>query len=155
MSPCCSCSEILNEQTGRHFCGCCGATVPETVSQNQGNDTMTDALRASDNEAAKVAVAPRVTLDDIEARIAGEYYIRANEATTTEGAVDDGVSDALACLTICILVMRNGFTVTGESACASPANFNAELGRKFAREQAVRKVWAFEGYALRSKLAGV
>ena len=56
-------------------------------------------------------------------------------------------------LTFCVLVLRNGFTVTGESACASPDNFDAEIGRKLARENAVNKVWPLMGYELRSKLA--
>ena len=95
-----------------------------------------DSLKNTDNDAAKVAVAPRVTLESLEARIASEHYY-----------VHEGI------LTICVLKMVNGFYITGESAPASPANFNAELGRKFAREQAVRKAWGFEGYALRDKLA--
>lgn len=95
-----------------------------------------NSLRVTENESAAVAVAPRVTLDSIEAKVASEHYY-----------VHEGI------LTICVLKMANGFFVTGESAPASPANFNAELGRKFAREQAVRKVWGFEGYALREQLA--
>lgn len=57
-------------------------------------------------------------------------------------------------ITFCVLVLRNGFTVTGESACASPENFDAELGRKIARQNAVAKVWPLMGYALKQKLAG-
>lgn len=49
-------------------------------------------------------------------------------------------------------VLQNGFTVTGESACASPENFNAEIGRKIARENAVNKVWPLMGYALKQRL---
>jgi hypothetical protein len=60
---------------------------------------------------------------------------------------------ALKLLTFCVLVLRNGFTVTGESACASPENFNAEIGRKIARQNAISKVWPLMGYELRSKLA--
>lgn len=56
-------------------------------------------------------------------------------------------------LTFCVLVLRNGFTVTGESACAIPENFDAEIGRKIARENAVNKIWPLLGYELRSKLA--
>ncbi|MCY1362259.1 hypothetical protein D3C81_1894390 [compost metagenome] len=56
-------------------------------------------------------------------------------------------------LTFCVLVLRNGFTVTGESACASPENFDAEIGRKIARQNAVAKIWPLMGYELRSKLA--
>lgn len=94
-----------------------------------------DVLQLSDDEATKVAVAPRVTLKDIESKVAEETYF---------------VHDAV--LTICIIRLSNGFYVTGESAPASPANFNAELGRKLAREMAVRKIWGFEGYLLRDKL---
>ncbi len=59
----------------------------------------------------------------------------------------------LSLVTFCVLALKNGFTVTGESACASPANFNAEIGRKIARENAVAKVWPLMGYELRTKLA--
>lgn len=55
-------------------------------------------------------------------------------------------------LTFCVLILRNGFTVTGESACASPENFDAEVGRKIARQNAVQKIWPLMGYELRSKL---
>ena len=64
------------------------------------------------------------------------------------------VLPALGLLTFCVLVLRNGFTVTGESACASPENFNAELGRKIARQNAVQKIWPLMGYALKERLSG-
>jgi Phage protein (N4 Gp49/phage Sf6 gene 66) family len=60
---------------------------------------------------------------------------------------------SLPLLTFCVLVLRNGFTVTGESACASPENFDAELGRKIARQNATAKIWPLMGYELRSKLS--
>lgn len=55
-------------------------------------------------------------------------------------------------LTVCALTLRNGFIVTGESAAASPENFDEEIGRKIARGNARDKIWAFEGYLLREKL---
>lgn len=55
-------------------------------------------------------------------------------------------------LTVCCLKLRNGFTVTGESACASPDNFDEELGRKIAKDNARSKIWALEGYVLRQGL---
>ena len=85
---------------------------------------------------AAVAVAPRVTLEALNARVSSEQYL-----------IVDGI------LTICVLKMANGFYITGESAPASPENYNAELGQQFAREQAIRKAWAFEGYSLRDRLA--
>ena len=56
-------------------------------------------------------------------------------------------------LTFCVLVLSNGFTVTGESACASPENFDAEVGRKIARQNAVNKVWPLLGFRLRDQLS--
>ncbi len=57
-----------------------------------------------------------------------------------------------SCLTICALTMQNGFVVTGESACAIPANFDAEIGRKIARENARQKLWPLLGFRLRDQL---
>ncbi|WP_454843454.1 Gp49 family protein [Pseudomonas gorinensis] len=51
-----------------------------------------------------------------------------------------------------MLVLRNGFTVTGESACASPENFNEEIGRKIARKNAEQKIWPLMGYELKQRL---
>lgn len=56
-------------------------------------------------------------------------------------------------LTVCALTLRNGFHVVGESAAASPANFDQEIGKKISRDNARNKIWALEGYLLRSKLA--
>lgn len=56
-------------------------------------------------------------------------------------------------MTVCALTLRNGFIVVGESAAASPTNFDAELGKKIARDNARNKIWAFEGYALRERLS--
>lgn len=106
---------------------------------------------------AKGKTAARVTPADIEANITSEHYFTAQDGIAGSGAVNprhgyDTVP--LGMLTFCVLVLRNGFTVTGESACASPENFDAEIGRKIARQNAVQKIWPLMGYELRSKLAG-
>lgn len=54
--------------------------------------------------------------------------------------------------TICLLTLTNGFTVSGKSSCASPDNFDAEIGKKLARENARNKIWQLEGYLLKQKL---
>ena len=56
------------------------------------------------------------------------------------------------CITVCCITLKNGFTVIGESACASPENFNQEIGEKIAFEQARNKIWMLEGYLLKNKL---
>lgn len=110
---------------------------------------------------AKGLTAARVTLADVEANIANEVYFTAADGVSASGdGVHSGVNSvgpatmqAIGLLTFCVLVLRNGFTVTGESACASSKNFDAELGRKIARDSARQKVWALMGYELKSKLA--
>ncbi len=97
----------------------------------------------------KGLTAPRVTPDDIEANISGELCFTVGNAAR---ALNCPVCDAVDMLTICVLTMRNGFTVTGESACASPENFDADLGRKIARQNAVSKIWPLMGYALKERL---
>lgn len=102
---------------------------------------------------AKGLTAPRITPADIEANIASEHYFTAADGASSCGLVGYGAGHPLSLLTFCVLVLKNGFTVTGESACASPENFDAELGRKIARQNAVNKIWPLMGYELRSRLA--
>jgi hypothetical protein len=102
----------------------------------------------------KGLTAPRVTPADVEANIISEHYFTAGNAIAfNEGGPSVVAPDATKLLTFCVLVLRNGFTVTGESACASPENFNAELGAKIARKNAIEKVWPLMGYALKQKLS--
>lgn len=109
---------------------------------------------------AKGLTAPRVTLADVESEIDGEYYFTARDGVQQNFHQQDeltrltGAHDALARLTFCVLHLRNGFTVTGESACASPENYDAEIGRKIARQKAVEKIWPLLGFRLRDKLVG-
>lgn len=99
---------------------------------------------------AKGLTAPRVTPQRIEEVIAEEYFFTA--ASALKGTPGES-SPPCQLLTFCVLVLKNGFTVTGESACASPENFNAEIGRKVARTNALNKIWPLEGYLLRERLS--
>lgn len=78
----------------------------------------------------------KVTIEQIESKIKGETYL----------VLPDGKS------TLCILDLENGYTIKGLSACVDPKEFNLELGRKYAREEAVRQIWPLEGYLLAEKL---
>lgn len=114
---------------------------------------MNDAIEKEIQE--KGLTAPRITPADIEAAIAAEVFYTPGRDADTGALPDDcnAIDEALGCLTICVLVLKNGFTVVGKSACASPENFDAELGRKIARQDAVSQIWPLEGYQLRTKLA--
>ncbi|MBM6427865.1 hypothetical protein JQC70_22175 [Burkholderia contaminans] len=131
-------------------------------------------MSETDNEierelCAKGKSAPRLTPADIQAAIFSEHYFTAehgiegamaalqlhqvfNEVDTEVGEIEPDRS-SLRLLTFCVLVLRNGFTVTGESACVSPENFDAEIGRKVARAKAIEKIWPLEGYLLRQRLS--
>jgi hypothetical protein len=105
--------------------------------------------------------APRVILSDIETAIASEHYFTAQAGATAKGSCNYYTPDHevpisfenLGLLTFCVLVLRNGFTVTGESACVSVSNFDPEIGRKISRQNAIQKIWPLLGYSLKEKLA--
>ena len=105
---------------------------------------------------AKGKTAARVTPADIEANIKQTYFFTAEEGAQGALAKTDPELGAefpsISMLTFCVLVLKNGFTVTGESACASPENFDAEIGRNIARQNAVQKIWPLLGFALKERL---
>ncbi|MDF2490950.1 MAG: hypothetical protein K0S77_3572 [Pseudomonas sp.] len=101
----------------------------------------------------KGLTAPRVTPADVEANIAEELFFTAADGVIGKGQGAQVAENSPArLLTFCVLILRNGFTVTGESACASPENFDEEVGRKIARQNAEQKICPLMGYALRSTL---
>ena len=114
---------------------------------------------------AKGKTAPRVTPADIEANIVSEVYFTAHEGVSGALALQQSANPiacrteaplepALCLLTFCVLVLKNGYTVHGHSACASPENFDAKIGRSIARQNAVQQIWPLMGYELRSRLKG-
>lgn len=112
-------------------------------------------------QAAGAGDAPRVRPEDVEAAIASEHYFTAAQGASRaayDEMLDQGgvinsqqaapLPDALSLLTFCVLVLKNGYTVTGESAVISKANFNAQIGRDVARKAAVAKIWPLLGFRL-------
>lgn len=109
-------------------------------------------LQATDELGARGATHPRVSLADINRNISAEHYFTAGDAVAALKQPTNPNSP-LDILTICTIVMHNGFVVIGKSAPASPENFDAERGRVFAREDAIRQLWPLMGFALRDRLA--
>jgi hypothetical protein len=97
----------------------------------------TDEAATEEEIVRKGLTAPRLTPDLIDAQIVSEAY-----------HVFPGTT-----MTVCALTLRNGFVTIGESAAASPENFDEAIGKRIARDNARNKIWALEGYLLRSKLA--
>lgn len=109
----------------------------ETDEERQKR-TGLSSLRIADEESAAVQKTRfRVTLDSLYARIREEEYINPR---------------SIPHMTICVLMLDNGFALVGKSSPADEQNFNEELGRKFAREDAIRQMWAFEAYLLRERM---
>ncbi len=95
---------------------------------------MTDSLRVTEAELRAKAVAPRVTEEELDANITQRTFFY-------EGL-----------LTLCVLTLKNGFMTVGESACASPENYDRDIGERLAFEHARDKIWPLMGYALRDRL---
>lgn len=72
----------------------------------------------------------KLTPEILESKIQGEQYHQFDNTTVT----------------VCCLTLENGFNVIGESACISPAYFNAEIGKKVARENAFEQLWKLYGF---------
>lgn len=107
----------------------------------------TDEATIEEEIVRKGKTAPRLTPQHIDDQIVSERWGRASELFNEPNSVP------LQCLTVCVVTLRNGFTLVGKSACASPENFDLEIGGKIARDDARKQIWALEGYLLRSKLA--
>lgn len=114
-------------------------------------------IKETDREAELAATSPntRVSLNRLEREIASIFYLTGQEAATAGRVESDQILPPAAYLesyTICMVVMRNGYTVVGTSAPADPKNFNAALGRKLAYEDAARRIWPVLGYEMRTAL---
>ena len=111
-------------------------------------------LQATEAASAEVAkTANRVSLKTIEDAIAEAYFFNLRDAVVGAGSQTPEPSDRLKTLTMCVLVFRNGFIQIGYTAPADPENFNADVGRRFAREHAIREAWSKFGFALCEQLA--
>lgn len=115
-----------------------------TAAQTEGLDATERAIQE------KGLTAPRVTPADIEGAVVDVHFVNAGHVVY---GPTDRTSGPLDLLTLCLLTTKNGFTVVGKSACASPENFNKELGERIALEDAKRQLWPLLGYALRDRLA--
>ena len=138
------------------------AAVAESLADEQPTIPHDEVMAEADAIInAKASKAPRVTLADIEAEILSENYFTAAQGIHGEAI---GINAAyqnipefspLHRLTFCVLILKNDYMVTGDSCCVSPENFDAELGRKLARENAIEKVWPLLGFRLHDKLAAI
>ncbi len=106
------------------------------MNNRDGSVPSTDEALLEQKLQEKGLNAPRITPADIDGAIVGERY-----------HVFPGTT-----MTVCLLTLRNGFYVTGESAAVSLANFDEQIGRDIARRNARDKIWSLEGYALRNRL---
>lgn len=100
---------------------------------------------------AAVSTAPRITPEHIMGKIKSVHYLNVGDALLALGE-STSVNQSEKLLTICVITLENGFTVTGESACASPENYNLAIGQEIAYKHAVDKIWMLEGYLLKNDL---
>ena len=85
----------------------------------------------------------KLELQDIKDTVVDEQYHRFTKGNTLGKST----------LTVCCLTLKNGYQVTGESACVDPDNFDVALGKELAKENAIRKIWTLEGYLLKQEFS--
>lgn len=108
-------------------------------------------LQATEDYSADRATAPRVSLQSMEDKIEHICFVSGADAALASG--NEVAGPSLKLLTLCLVTMKNGFVLVGKSAPASAENFDAEKGKLFAYEDAIKQLWPLEGYALRERLA--
>ena len=93
------------------------------------------------------------TPQELAERIAAKPYPKVISSVMESRIVDTQYwQPEGTCLTVCMLRIDNGYTVCGESGCADPRNFDAQLGRDLARQAAFNKLWPLFGFALAEDL---
>lgn len=96
----------------------------------------------TEQELQAIAVAPRVTKAQIDAKAALLTYRFEQPADTTS--------------TFAHAYLGSFYLASGHSACVSKENYNQEIGERLARQQAetkaINKLWELEGYALHKQL---
>ena len=95
---------------------------------------------------------PKITYEDIQDAIVSEHYFTAAQGVFGSEGITVDEDSSLHLLTFCVLTLKNGFTVTGESACAHPRNYDQSIGESLARKNAEQKIWPLLGYELKSKI---
>lgn len=156
---CADCGAVKGTRRGGLPCCEPRATVPTTALPvvDPGPDSLEREIQA------KADKAPRVTPQALQDEIVSEHYFTGADGVLgayrsggdvhpVGGTPSQATHQTLGFLTFCALVLRNGFTVHGVSACASPENFNTEIGRRIARENAEREIWPLLGFRLRDEL---
>ncbi len=115
-----------------------GEIVMRHFDINDAGDPEMGSLEESDRaSAAKQKTPNRVPLEYLRKRIVSEEYWHPTDAPY---------------FTVCCLFVDNGYILIGKSAPADPENFDEELGKRFAREDAERQFWPILGFVLREQL---
>ncbi len=107
--------------------------------------------------------APRINPQQVDSVILSEHYFTAEQGVRSAyhdnndvhigSTINAKAAEGLPCITFCVLILNNGFNIVGVNcASVSPENFDAQLGRKLAYEDARKKIWELEGYLLKEKL---
>lgn len=100
---------------------------------------------------ASAPTAPRITPEDLDHAIDQVIYFTGDQAHTA-AYPDRYVPKPLNLMTFCIIILKNGFTVTGQSACVSPENYRQDIGEKIAYENARSQLWPLLGFHLKETL---
>ncbi|EOQ73495.1 Gp49 family protein [Acinetobacter lactucae] len=124
---------------------------------------MSDEQKLETELQSKGLNAPRLTPQNIDSVILSEHYFNAEQGVRSAyrdnndvhlgSTINAKAAEGLPSITFCVLILNNGFKIVGVNcASVSPENFDEQLGRKLAYEDARRKIWELEGYLLKERL---
>lgn len=118
------------------------------------------AIQVTEAEAAEMRAAsdrpveePRLTMADVDASIAGIYYFNGLQGAMASGAhVPGDHAEQLLRLTVCVVVLHNGFMQHGESYTVRTVDQNAQLGRELALIEAKARLLPILQYELKCRI---
>ena len=101
--------------------------------------------------------APRISLADIESEISHVAYMNGGGFFKCADHVDHvtkilPVPGSLEVMTICMMILKNGFMVIGQAAPASLENYDQAHGRKLAYDKCIAQLFPILGYVLKEQL---
>jgi hypothetical protein len=129
---------------------------PQEKIMSNGKIEATLETKVTEEELIKRSTAERVTLEQVNGSIVGEWYFTGSEAVKSVGALSgegyqEDVPEDLDRVTICLIRLFNGFIILGHSAPASKENFDPLIGKRLARERAIMQIWTLLGFDLKTR----
>jgi hypothetical protein len=140
-------NKLIGDQTLTEAC-----ITLNSVGRNDLATAVFDALAVRHAMKTTVPNEPPLSLDEAKAVVATKQAPRVTEESISAKIKNVAYMKVMNCGTLCVITMENGWVSTGFSAPASPENYDEEVGKRYAYDNAFKPLWQLEGYLLREQL---